>query len=193
MLSLSTPIEKIPRIGSFYQKRLKRLGIKTIRDLFFHFPHRYEDFSDIVSISEVKLNETACIQGKILEIKNSRTWKRKMALTQAVVEDETGSIKVVWFNQPYLIKSLKEGYKPYRGGTGPDKKQVLDNNKHLMQLLKKSGVKNFTYRDLSRQMGTDSPDMFVVVMCSSFAPPSCFMLSSVLTSPMTSCPSIGPK
>jgi len=109
MLSLSTPIEKIPGIGLFYQKRLKRLGIKTIRDLFFHFPHRYEDFSKIVPISEVKLNETVCIRGKILEIKNSRTWKRRLALTQAVVEDETAAIKVVWFNQPYLTKSLKEG------------------------------------------------------------------------------------
>ncbi len=109
MLSLSTPIEKIPGIGLTYQKRLKRLGIKTIRDLFFHFPHRYEDFSNIISILEVKLNEAVCIQGKILEIKSFRTWKKRMILTQAVVEDKTAAIKVVWFNQPYLTKSLKPG------------------------------------------------------------------------------------
>jgi len=109
MLSLSTPIEKIPRIGLTYQKRLKRLGIKTIRDLFFHFPHRYEDFSKIIPISKIKLNEVVCVQGKILEIKNFRTWKKRMILTQAVVEDKTAAIKVVWFNQPYLTKSLKPG------------------------------------------------------------------------------------
>ena len=108
-MNLDTPIEKIPRIGAFYQKRLKKLGIKTVYDLFFHFPHRYEDFSKIIPIAEVKLNEVCCIQGKILEIKNSRTWKKRMILTQAIVEDKSSAIKVIWFNQPYLIKSLKTG------------------------------------------------------------------------------------
>ena len=116
MLNLSTPIEEIPRIGAVYQKRLKKLGIKNIRDLFFHFPHRYEDFSKITAISQIKLNEVCCIRGRILEIKNSRTWKKRMILTQAVVEDKTAAIKVVWFNQPYLVKSLKIGDFVYLAG-----------------------------------------------------------------------------
>ncbi|MBZ9572078.1 ATP-dependent DNA helicase RecG [Patescibacteria group bacterium] len=106
-MNLSTPIESLPRVGPRYQKRLKKLGIKTIDDLLFHFPHRYEDFSKIIPIAKVKLNETCCIQGKILEIENTRTWKKRMILTQAIIEDESGAIKVVWFNQPYLIKVLK--------------------------------------------------------------------------------------
>jgi ATP-dependent DNA helicase RecG len=106
---LSLPIEKIPRIGPVYQKRLKKLGIKTIRDLFFHFPHRYEDFSKIIPISEIKLNETVCLKGKVLEIENTRTWKRRMILTKAIVEDKTGAVKIVWFNQPYVTKILKKG------------------------------------------------------------------------------------
>jgi len=108
-MNLLTPIEKIPRIGPTYQKKLKKLGIKTLYDLLFHFPHRYEDFSKIIPISEVKLQENNCVQGKILEIKNSRTWKKRMILTQAVVSDDTSAIKVVWFNQPYLIRVLKRG------------------------------------------------------------------------------------
>ncbi len=110
-MQLSTPIEKLPRIGPQYQKRLKKIGIKTIQDLFFHFPHRYEDFSNIRPISKIKLNETCCILGKILEIKNSRTWKRKIIITKAIVKDNTAAIKVIWFNQAYLIKSLKPGDK----------------------------------------------------------------------------------
>jgi len=108
-MNLSTPIEKIPNIGLTYQKRLKKLGIKTVHDLLFHFPHRYEDFSNIVKISELKLNETSCLQGKILEIENTKTWKKRMILTQAIVEDNSEAIRVVWFNQPYLIKVLKPG------------------------------------------------------------------------------------
>ncbi|GAG32103.1 unnamed protein product, partial [marine sediment metagenome] len=41
-MNLSTPIEQIPGIGPVFQKKLKRLGIKTINDVLFHFPHRYE-------------------------------------------------------------------------------------------------------------------------------------------------------
>ncbi len=115
-MTLSTPIEKISGIGTVYQKKLKRLGIKTIRDLFSHFPHRYEDFSTITPIIKIKLNETVCIQGKILEIKNTRTWKKKMFLTNAVIEDKTGAVKIVWFNQPYLTKTLKIGDEVYLAG-----------------------------------------------------------------------------
>ncbi|XOB46816.1 MAG: ATP-dependent DNA helicase RecG [Candidatus Nealsonbacteria bacterium] len=106
-MNLFTSVEKIPRIGPQYQKKLKKLGIKTVRDLLFHFPHRYEDFSTLTPISEVKIGGTVCIQGKILEIKNTITWKRRMAITEAIVEDDSGAIKVIWFNQPYLIDTLK--------------------------------------------------------------------------------------
>ncbi len=106
-MNLSTPIAELPRIGPAYQKRLRKLGIKTVQDILFHFPHRYEDFSNIIPISKVKFGEACCIQGKILGIKNTRTWKRKMFLTEAVVEDGTGAIKVIWFNQPYLINVLQ--------------------------------------------------------------------------------------
>ena len=108
-MELTTPIEKIPRIGPHYQKKLRKLGIKTVEDLIFHFPHRYEDFSNLISISEAKIGETCCLRGEILKIENIKTWKKRMILTQALVQDNSGAIKVVWFNQPYLINVLKEG------------------------------------------------------------------------------------
>jgi ATP-dependent DNA helicase RecG len=107
-MDLSTPIEKIPRIGPAYQKRLKKLGINTLSNLLFHFPHRYEDFSHLIPIAKAKIGENVCIQGQIKEIKNTRTWKKRMILTNALVEDKTGAIKVIWFNQPYLINVLKK-------------------------------------------------------------------------------------
>jgi len=115
-MNLSTPIEKIPRVGPQYQKRLKRLGIKTIRDLLFHFPHRYEDFSNVILISEVKKGEMISIQGKILDIKNIRTFRKRMTLTQALIGDDSGTIKVIWFNQPYLINTFKKGNKLFLAG-----------------------------------------------------------------------------
>ena len=105
---LSTPIETIRGVGPFLQKRLKKLGIKTAQDILYHFPHRYEDFSNLRPISEVKVNEVCTVRGKILAIKTSRTWRRRMILTEAIIEDETGAIKAIWFNQPYLTRILKE-------------------------------------------------------------------------------------
>lgn len=109
-MKISTPIEEFT-LSRHYQQKLKRIGIKKVSDLIFHFPHRYEDFSKIIKIRDVKLNENCCLQGKILEIKSIRTWKKRMALTEAIIEDKTGAIKVVWFNQPYLAKNLKQGEK----------------------------------------------------------------------------------
>ena len=110
MISLETNVEEVPRIGTAYAKRLKKFGIKTVQDLLFHFPARYDDFSEIISISSARqrMGETVCVQGQITEIESSHTFKKFMGLTEATIRDDSGEIKVIWFNQPYIIKSLKE-------------------------------------------------------------------------------------
>jgi len=115
-MDLTTPIEDIPRIGPVYQRKLKRLGIKTVQDLFFHFPRRYEDFSNLIPISKIRINEICTVYGKILGIETERTWKRKMFLTEAIIEDKTGAIKAIWFNQPYLTKTLRKGDNVFLSG-----------------------------------------------------------------------------
>jgi ATP-dependent DNA helicase RecG len=107
-MNQDSPITTIEGIGNFYQKKLGQLGIKTIKDLLLYFPARYDDFSKITKISDVKINESVCIKGEISKIDNIRTRGRGMFLTNAVIGDETGSIKVMWFNQPFLTNSLKE-------------------------------------------------------------------------------------
>ncbi len=77
--------------------------------MLFYFPFRYDDFSEVKKISEVELGEKVSVAGKIIDIRNVRTWKRKMNITEALVEDESGAIKAVWFNQPFLVRNLKIG------------------------------------------------------------------------------------
>lgn len=108
-MNLQTKTNELPRVGPKYQERLKKLGIETVQDLIFHFPNRYEDFSKIISLSDMKVGESACVKGKIVEIKNIRTWKKRMIITEAIIHDSVRSMKVLWFNQPYLTKSLKPG------------------------------------------------------------------------------------
>lgn len=108
MILLSTPIKELPKIGLAYRKKLEKLGIKTVYDLLFYFPGRYDDFSKITPIKKVNLSDTVCVQGIITEVKHKRIFKKWMDITEATIEDNTGSIKALWFNQPYLAKYLKE-------------------------------------------------------------------------------------
>ena len=109
MVNLGTPIAKGPNTGPASQKKLKKLGIATVHDLLFYFPQKYNDFSDIISIDKVKNGATACAQGRITDIGTTKTFKKWMDITEATIEDHTGSIRALWFNQPYIEKSLKEG------------------------------------------------------------------------------------
>jgi len=110
MISLSTNVEELPKVGAVYAKKLKKFGIKTIQDLLFYFPARYDDFSEIISIQDArqKIGEAVCVQGVITEIEASHTWKKWLQMTTATIQDQTGEIKIIWFNQPYLAKSLHE-------------------------------------------------------------------------------------
>jgi ATP-dependent DNA helicase RecG len=110
MIGLDTKVEEIPKIGTAYAKKLKKFGIKTVQDLLFYFPARYDDFSEIISIKAARqrLGETVCVQGQITEIENTNTFKKFMTMTEATVQDNGSEIKVIWFNQPYLAKSLRE-------------------------------------------------------------------------------------
>lgn len=108
-MNFSTKIEEIPGIGTVYGKRLKGLGIKTLADLIYYFPREYKDFTKISKIKDVKINEKACVQGKVISLEQNKTWVKKMTITSALIQDDTGAIEVVWFNQPYLNKVLKIG------------------------------------------------------------------------------------
>jgi ATP-dependent DNA helicase RecG len=107
MLSLETPIEKLFKIGPAYVQRLRRVGIRTAGDMLFYFPFRYDDFSGVKKISDVEIDETVSIVGKIIDIRNIRTRKKRMNLTEALIEDDSGMIKAIWFNQPFLTRNLR--------------------------------------------------------------------------------------
>src|SRR3989338_3773867 len=109
MTDLSLPIEKLKSVGPRNTPRLAKLGIKTVRDLLWHFPVRYEDYSHVVSISEIEPGQKVNIQGEILKMSTRMIFPKRMSITNALIGDETGAVKVVWFNQPFIANSLKEG------------------------------------------------------------------------------------
>ncbi len=108
-MNLETPIENLRYVGKIYQPRLKKLGIKTIKDLLWHFPVRYDDWRDRGKVKDVKPNEKISLIGEVVNIENRRIFPRRMILTTASIEDETGKIKAVWYNQPFLVSAIKPG------------------------------------------------------------------------------------
>ena len=109
MVQLKNELAKIKGIDKRFLARLEKLKITSVKDLLWHFPSRYDDFSQIASICDLEVDQTATIQGQIKHISSRRTWRRKMIIVEAVVADDTGSIKAIWFNQPYLTKVLAPG------------------------------------------------------------------------------------
>ena len=127
-LELSTLVAVISRVGKTTAARLKKLGIETVSDLIFYYPFRWEDFSKIFDIAEIQPASIVTVKGKIQLIKNRRSPVKRKFLTEALISDKTGSVKVIWFNQPFLIEILKPGDQVYLSGK-------VDFDRYTLQLI----------------------------------------------------------
>lgn len=115
-MTLATPLLLVPRIGPVYQKRLKAMGITTVRDLLLHFPRSYQDLSRITPITQAQEGNEYCFLGTLSELTEKRTFKKRMSIVESIIKDKTGSMRVVWFNQPYLKETLQPGEEVYLAG-----------------------------------------------------------------------------
>jgi ATP-dependent DNA helicase RecG len=108
MYNLHSPITEIPKIGPKYKVLLENLDIFTVKDLIYHFPFRYDDFSKIKAVKDVEEGESVTIEGIIGEFKNIFTRNSKR-MSRATIVDFTGELPIIWFNQHYLSRVVKEG------------------------------------------------------------------------------------
>ena len=108
-MEMYSPIEKYFRLTEVQKRGLKKLRLETIRDLLFHFPSRYSDITLIKQIKDVVPGEIATLYGTIKALKTRKTFRRKTPIGEALLEDPSGTIKVMWFNQPYIAKMVSSG------------------------------------------------------------------------------------
>ncbi|MBP6920053.1 MAG: ATP-dependent DNA helicase RecG [Candidatus Omnitrophica bacterium] len=102
------PIRYLKGIGPKRAESFACRGIRTVEDLFYYFPRRYEDRTNFASIAMLREGEPQTIKAKILVSNERRSWRRKgFCITQALVDDKTGKLECVWFNQPYIKQYLK--------------------------------------------------------------------------------------
>lgn len=107
-LKLGDPVTKIKYIREQYAKLLAKLAIETTKDLVTHFPSYYIDSSNVTKIKDIAELGKVTVRVKILEFKNIYTKSHKQ-LQQALVGDDSGTLKVIWFFQPFLSRTLKKG------------------------------------------------------------------------------------
>lgn len=105
---LDSLIEELPATSSITKNKFKSLGINTYFDLLNYFPSRYEDYSIISKINRIQVGEVVTVVGKIIEAKNQYT-RSRITIQKIVVADDTGSVEISWFNQPYLMRVFKVG------------------------------------------------------------------------------------
>ena len=144
-VNLDAPVQKLYKIGPAYAKKLQSLGIKTARDLLFYFPFRYDDFSDITKIADVEIEQIATVQGQVVEARNIRTFKKRMALTEVIIEDDSGAIKAVWFNQPFLTTTLRTGATVNLSGKVSFSKNELVFSNPAYEVVGYNNSRNYTH------------------------------------------------
>jgi len=108
-LQLTDPVSKVRGVGPRYLEYLHKMGIDTVKDLLWHFPFRYEDFSQIKKINELQPNETCTIVATITKVYLHRSFKKRMFIIEAKAQDDTGEINILWFNQTFIIKNIPPG------------------------------------------------------------------------------------
>ena len=103
-------IEKhFTRLKPEQKRALKKLGIRTICDLLYHFPARYESSGQVGTIAGISAGADVTLYGTIRKPDIRKTWKSRRPLAEAWLEDASGKVKLMWFSQPYIAKSLHDG------------------------------------------------------------------------------------
>lgn len=113
-MKFDTDVAEIKGVGDEVAKKLGILGVKTVLELINYLPRRYDDYSNIAAISDITPGHVT-IEAVIKEAKG-RYVRRGMHITEAVASDASGSVRLVWFNQPYRAGALKQNQKYYISG-----------------------------------------------------------------------------
>jgi ATP-dependent DNA helicase RecG len=97
------------KIDSQHKIALSKLGIEKVQDILFHFPIKYGNSSEFNQIKTIEINKPVVIFGKIKNLKLGKTYRSKVSKSEATIEDDSGTIKATWFNQPYIAKMYSDG------------------------------------------------------------------------------------
>jgi ATP-dependent DNA helicase RecG len=114
-MTTESPITAIKGVGEELAKKFAILGIQTVGELIDNFPRRYNDFSLVLPLNQLRPG-VVTVEAEIKQV-TGRYVRRGMHITEAIAVDDTDSVRLIWFNQPYRATALKHGQKYFISGT----------------------------------------------------------------------------
>lgn len=108
-MNLQTDISSLSRVGLVTGKKLDKLGVHTIADLLYYLPFRHEDYATPTAIKDLEIGRTFNVVGQVELIQNKKSPRRRLNITEALITDGTDTLSVIWFNQPFIAKSIRVG------------------------------------------------------------------------------------
>lgn len=117
-LRLSSLVTDLRGVGPAKAKQLANLGVTHVRDFLYTFPRRYDDFSRITSITDLKEGEQMTVKGRVKSIQTKYGFygRRRVLRIFVELEDDTGVLSVTWYNLQFLPKQLWTGRELYVAG-----------------------------------------------------------------------------
>ncbi|HEV2121221.1 MAG TPA: ATP-dependent DNA helicase RecG, partial [Chloroflexota bacterium] len=125
-LSVLAPVTELPGIGAKSAAALARLGVASLRDLLYHLPRRHLDRRSITRIADLLPGQVATVLATVWQVQSKRSPVQRRLITDAILQDESGYCHAVWFNQPFLARTLSRpgrimfsGKVEFASGGGP--------------------------------------------------------------------------
>ncbi|MCA1955015.1 MAG: ATP-dependent DNA helicase RecG [Anaerolinea sp.] len=108
-LGLEAPLTVLPGVGQRYAQTLHTLNLYTLQDLLYYFPRRYDDYSQLKTINRINYGEELTLIASVVNTFTRQARGGKMQIVETVVTDGTGSLRISWFNQPWIATRLTPG------------------------------------------------------------------------------------
>lgn len=133
-MKLTDPLQMVKGVGPKNAELFKSAGLLTINDLIDYWPRKYEDYGSTLSIATMAPG-LVTIKGQFTNIR-ARHSRRGLHMTEALLSDLSGSVKIVWFNQPYRASSIKTGEEYFVSGEFALKSRSMTINNPRVELAK---------------------------------------------------------
>jgi ATP-dependent DNA helicase RecG len=102
-------VQFLKGVGPARKKILENLGVNSVEDLLYLFPRRYEDRTKMTALAQIKIGEPQTVTGEVIAQGGRKSWFTRKHVYETVIDDGTGKLFAVWFNQPYLDSYFKPG------------------------------------------------------------------------------------
>ncbi len=144
--TLNAPVTVLPGVGPKHAKTLERLGLETLEDMLYFFPRRYDDYSQLKPINRLEYGEQVTVIGTVQSVTNRKIRNGRVNITEGIVSDGTGDLRMTWFNQPWIAKKLRSGVQVVLSGkidqylgrimmNSPEIEQIEQQNLHTNRIV----------------------------------------------------------